>query len=150
MPWRRHDSPPPAQELGAAERARAELEHLGAIRFAIPRGFWVYALLDHAGACFYVGKSDHLARRLADHADSWGEHLADIWVIKCRDEHQMEVRELYLIDALQPPVNKIGTAAYERQRRAKTMGAPAPWVPGAPRAAKQAVPLDETTAGSTP
>lgn len=86
------------------------LEHLGAARVDIPRGFWVYTLHESDGTIFYVGRSGKaegspLIRRLADKISKYGDQIMYFSVIQCRDENQMMLREDFLIDELQPAEN---------------------------------------------
>jgi hypothetical protein len=117
-------APPPVPDPLAA---------LSAVPFAIADGFWVYALHEAGGLVFYAGKSDHhLIRRLGDHIDTWGPRgtgrLAAISVVPCRDVHDMEVNELWLIKQLEkaghPVINNIGTEQWERRRRARELQHP--------------------------
>lgn len=100
-----------SSDLPPADTSQASiLEHLGAVRVDIPRGFWVYALHENDGTIFYVGRSGKaegspLIRRLADWLAKYGDRIAYVSVIRCRDENQMILREDLLIDELQPTEN---------------------------------------------
>lgn len=125
---RRARPEPPAALVPDATAAL--LASVGAIEFAVPRGHWVYVLWQGArpgqpGAqAFYTGHSepDHLARRLGDHIDKWGARVAGVSVAQCRDFHDMELTELFLIRKLEaaghPLINNVGTEGYERRRAA--------------------------------
>jgi hypothetical protein len=107
----------PSPELAVAEQLLATL---GAVRFVVPRGFWVYVLFEDEARArpFYVGMSGQVLGRLGTHADNHAARLADIWVIPCRDEHQARVTQIFLIDRLEGPlINVLGTAQYENYRR---------------------------------
>lgn len=126
----RRPAPAPVPAAPVPGSAAAILAGLGAVEFVVPRGFWCYVLWQGgvplaAGAeAFYAGHSepDHLARRLGDHIDKWGARLTGIHVVRCEDEHDMLLTELYLIRKLEaaghPLINNIGTRDYERRRRA--------------------------------
>jgi hypothetical protein len=114
----------------APDATAALLVSVGAIEFAVPRGYWVYVLWQGArpgqpGAqAFYTGHSepDHLTRRLGDHIDKWGTRVAGVSVARCPDPHDMELTELFLIRKLEaaghPLINNVGTEGYERRRAA--------------------------------
>jgi len=95
-----------------------------------PGEWWVYLLLRTDRFCVYVGQSDNLVLRMRDHRydlrTHYGAEAADMLLIGCRDDYQATVRELLLIDELQPPYNSIGIAA--RRRQVRSMTSPGKWV----------------------
>ena len=92
------------------------MEFLGMKRVEIPRGYWVYALLDATEDVFYVGQSENLASRIGRHVEAYGARLVAIRYLECRSEQHMYVTEQWLIDMLQPPMNVLGTEVEARMR----------------------------------
>lgn len=89
--------------------------------------WWVYLLLRADRFCLYVGQSDSLASRMTSHQYTFGDQVAAELVIRCRDDFQASVRELFLIDELQPPYNSVGALAH--RKRVRTMASPSKWTP---------------------
>lgn len=121
--WRRNPEPvpvpqPPAPETVVPEKiARDPLEFLGAEFHGLPQGCWVYNLHQADGTIFYIGQSENLISRLRDHIYKYGKRLHHYSTISCRDEYQMDLIELFLIDWYQPAENKSGTTEVENLRR---------------------------------
>jgi hypothetical protein len=119
----------PSYPADLAARAQVlRMEALCAVFGAIPpppfarKGeHYVYVLLRADRFCLYVGQSQNLSFRIRDHRDRFGQDVVSMLVMACRDQHQANVRELLLIDELQPPCNAIGTRAYEDRRRARRL-----------------------------
>lgn len=107
---------PPGPKGSAADLA-VQLAAFGAIRFAIPRGYWCYVLIDASGLPVYVGITGNLLRRLGEHLKAYGLRIAQIQVIKARTEHEARVTQLFLADRFEAGIeNFLGTAEYERYR----------------------------------
>jgi hypothetical protein len=85
----------------------------------LPVGCWVYVLHQADGTPFYVGQSTSLHARINEHMYTFGGRFHYYSRIPCRDEHQMDVRELFLIDEYESCglVNLAGTAEIEALRR---------------------------------
>lgn len=82
-------------------------------------GCWVYVLHQADGAPFRVGQSASWNSRLHEHICNYRGRLHHYSLIPCRDEQQMDVRELLLIDEYEAQgiVNLAGTAEIEALRR---------------------------------
>ena len=112
------------------------LDLLGAVPFGdigVPRegDCFVYGLDRADGSCFYVGKSGSLFGRLGTWQRTYGDYLAAIRVLRCRDKDDMEITELFLIGRMQPEMNVNGTETERRRRAVKGRQAPRPYRPGA-------------------
>jgi hypothetical protein len=108
------------------------LDLLGAVPFSqigIPRegDCYVYGLDDADGVCFYIGLSESLYTRLGVWHTKYGDYLAGIRVLQCRDATDMEVTENFLIYRMQPLENTLGTETEDRKRRARARKAPRPY-----------------------
>jgi hypothetical protein len=112
---------PELQEAGRGEVTA--LEYFKAALMPDYGGWWVYAL----GACdadprpghvFYAGQSEHLLRRVADHANTYRQLFdpARVWLVKVRDQARADLVELELIEFYQPEYNAVGRADVLRAR----------------------------------
>lgn len=118
----RAPAPPPPKDL---------LDLLGAVPFSeigVPRegDCFVYGLDNADGECFYVGLSMSLYTRLGVWQKAYGDYLAAIRVLLCRDEDDMNVTENFLICRMQPAQNVNGTGNEEMRRKARARKAPRP------------------------
>ena len=105
---RRRDPGPPAASgilpcpKGSAEDFAQLLAVHGAVRFAIPQGYWCYLLTGHDGLPFYPGITGNLMRRLGEHLKAHGNKIAGISVIQCRSEHEARVLQFVFADRFEP------------------------------------------------
>lgn len=123
----RRQAPAPAEP-----RQVTALEYYSARLLPDYTGGWVYALgASTDGRVFYVGQSESVLRRLYDHSLA-NPDLFDwtrVYLIACRDQLQMDARELECIDHYQPERNSAGRTADLRRRvaaRVLTRGFNAP------------------------
>lgn len=103
-PWRKAPEPEsPEQEL---------LRVLGAVHVIPPTGpgYFVYGLVGHDGVTFYTGQSGDILTRLGAHLKTYGDAIAEVWLVPVSSKWSMEVTEDFLIDRLQPRVNVHGTS----------------------------------------
>ena len=89
----------------------------GAVKFAIPRGYWCYILTGADGMPFRPGITSNLMRRLGEHLKAYGARIAGIQVIKCRSEHEARVLQFVFADRFDHCVEGfLGTEQYEAYR----------------------------------
>ena len=99
------------------------LEYFGAALMPDFGGWHVYALAacdadPRPGHVFYAGQSEHLLRRLSDHAKTY-ESVFDwnrVYLVKVRDQARADLVELELIEFYQPEYNAVGRAVLLRAR----------------------------------
>jgi hypothetical protein len=129
--------PPPEEVRGLPAgwhcpgRPRDLMDVLGAVPVCevhVPREgeCFVYALDRADGTCFYIGLTMSLYTRLGVWQKTYGDYLAGIRVLRCRDEIDMNETESFLIERMQPAQNTNETDRDIRRRRAAARKAPAP------------------------
>jgi hypothetical protein len=126
----RRQEPDPGYRLAVIPGPPKDLlDLLGAVPWSdisLPREgeCFVYALDNAAGECFYVGKSENLLTRLGSWQKTYGDYLTGIRVLRVKDKDDMEVTELFVIERMQPKMNRLGTDAERRRIAVKSRQAP--------------------------
>jgi hypothetical protein len=113
----------------------AQPEDLLGLLGAVPHGeiglpregeCFVYGLDRADGTCFYIGKSESPYTRWGTWLTTYGDYLAGIRVLRCKNRDDMEVTELFLIERMQPEMNVNGTENEGRRRKVRARQAPKP------------------------
>jgi len=108
------------------------LDYLGAVPFGeigVPREgeCFVYGLDNADGACFYIGSSESLYRRLGQWERTYKDYLAGIRVLRCESKDDMNKTEIFLIHRMQAQLVNVRGTVEEDNRRARALKAPRPY-----------------------